>query len=232
MEGQASKSPIGPADPNWLCGRGSARARERIWMESVLRVHVPSLLVHCDASHLCQGAWRLCPRLTYAWIHIYWPTLRWLKTWLLISRQLYQDSNGQTIRLTGREQKDEGETARRRRHGKDGVAWMILIVMAISAVFLQNCEAKISSPPPPPALHHLPSSPPSHPFLSTLSQSHICSQTVIPKPRQKKIISKRNFSIKTSVIAQKLRGLHSLTPTTTELRVGRLLFPVTVFKCI
>lgn len=26
----------------------------------------PSLLVHCCASHLCQGAWRLCPRLTYA----------------------------------------------------------------------------------------------------------------------------------------------------------------------
>lgn len=98
-------------------------------------------------SHLCQGAWRLCPRLTYAWIHIYWPTLRWLKTWLLISRQLYQDSNGQTISLTGREQKEE------ERHRKDGRAWMILIVMAISAVFFPSepWSKGFSSPPPIPA---------------------------------------------------------------------------------
>lgn len=79
--------------------------------------------------------------------------------------------------------------------------------------FLQNREAKASAAllPFQPTTYILQPST----FLSTISrESHMFTQAVISKPTPKKNKNpKSNFSIKTSIIAQKLHGLHSLTPS-------------------
>lgn len=117
MERQAIQSPSSKQNQTDFCQWAHTCARERIWIESVLRVHVRSIGPLRRFPPLL-GCLPIMSQIDICWIHIYWPTLRWLKTWLLIARQLYQDSNGQTISLTGREQKDEEETAKTRDTGK------------------------------------------------------------------------------------------------------------------
>lgn len=98
--------------------------------------------VHCYSSHLSQrlgdyvSDWHM---LGFTSIGL---LLHWLKTWLLISRQLYQDSNGQTIRLTDGDKRIKRRERERQRHIKKGWTWMILIVMGRSAIFLENGDAK------------------------------------------------------------------------------------------
>lgn len=148
--------------------------------------------VHCYSSHLCQrlgdyvSDWHM---LGFTSIGL---LLHWLKTWLLIFRQLYQGSNGQTIRLTDRDKR-----IKRRKRDRDtermGWKWMILIVMGISAVFPQNCDAKNLNLP----LTHF--------HTHTLKNTHMFLNY------GKKIYG-NNFAIKTFIIAQKLHCLHSLLP--------------------
>lgn len=69
------------------------------------RVFVHPYRIPCYISHLGQRHGDYIPdwhMLEFTSIGL---LLHWLKTWLLISRQLYQGSNGQTIRLTD---KDKG----------------------------------------------------------------------------------------------------------------------------
>lgn len=124
-----------------------------IWIDESLCLGVCLCMhkVHCYSSHLSQrlgdyvSDWHM---LRFTSIGL---LLHWLKTWLLISRQLYQGGNGQTIRLTDRDKR-----IKRRERDRDterkGWTWMILIVMGISAVFLENCDAKALNLPLSPAL--------------------------------------------------------------------------------
>ena len=152
--------------------------------------------VHCYSSHLSQrlgdygSDWHM---LGFTSIGL---LLRWLKTWLLISRQLYQGINGQTIRLTDRDKR-----IKRRERDRDaertGWTWMILIVMGISAVF-----------PPKPWCKDPKSS--SLCLSFGFSRTHTHTHTFLN--HNKKKIYEYNFAIITFIIAPKLHCLHSLLP--------------------
>lgn len=154
--------------------------------------------VHCYSSHLSQRLGDYVSDRHMLGFTSIGLLLHWLKTWLLISRQLYQDRNGQTIRLTDR---DKG-IKRRERHRdteRTGWTWMILIVMGISAVFLENHDVWTLNLPLCLSV--------SHTHRHTLTNTHMFLNHA-----QKKKIYERNFAIKTFIIAQKLHCLHSLLP--------------------
>lgn len=153
--------------------------------------------VHCYSSHLSKrpgdyvSDWHM---LGFTSIGL---LLHWLKTWLLISRQLYEGSNGQTIRLTDRDKRIK-RRERDKHTERTSWTWMILIVMGLSAVFfLKTVMQK-----------------PFLPFTLFMFYTHKAnSQThVFPNhaPPQKNY--EHNFAIKTFIIVQKLHCLHSSLP--------------------
>lgn len=175
------------------------------------RVFVHPYKIHCYISHLSQKHGDYIPDWHMLGFTCIGLLLHWLKTWLLISWQLYQGSNGQTIRLMDR---DKGIKRRDTDwDAEDGMAWMILIVMAISAVYLEKLQCKTTKSP-------------SLVYPGTYLQTHVAKL-----PQEKKIHT-FNFAIRTFVIVQKTALLALFTPTTIELHVQCLLFPVLVFKCI
>lgn len=155
--------------------------------------------VHCYSSHLGKRPGDYVPDWHMLGFTSIGLLLHWLKTWLLISRQLYQGSNGQTIRLTDRDKRIK-RRARDKHTERTSWTWMILIVMGLSAVFSWKPWCK--SPKSPSLSFSLC-------FTHTKqTHKHTCSQTMPPAKKS----YEHNFAIKTFIIVQKLHCLHSLLP--------------------
>lgn len=191
MERQAIKCPSRKQTQTDFCERAHTCARERIWMESVLRVHVHIRKAYWSTAKLPTSArvpsdyvpdWHMLEFTSIGLLCADWrldfsSPDNFIKT-VMVRQSVWQAENK---RMKGRRQ--EKETQERRAGMND------LDCNGYKCCFSSELWSKGFNPPFPQIFpRHLASSPPSHSstLLSTLSEGRICSQTVIPKPTSKK----------------------------------------------